>query len=383
MNEPSLIGHAEELVRIIRKSPQPGDAIASDYYRSKKYIGARDRRFIGEWTFRTLRTLALVEAYQVKGAGGTLQGPVEAAVALSRDLEAASFIAQQELTTQINTQQWLLDETLRRWDDAADVWRAMMEEAPFTLRVNLRRTTREKILDILTQEDIPCSAGEHAPGAIIIHKRVNLTQHALYKDGLIEVQDEGSQLIAHACNVQPGMTILDACAGAGGKSLHLADLMQDRGTIIAEDIEWSRLREVPKRARTAGISIIQAIKIGRHAPSNRPTPSTQLFDRVLVDAPCTGMGTVRRLPMVKWRLTANQLSRYVRKQHAILNGVASRVRPGGLLIYATCSILPTENEDVVRTFLQHHTDFTLDAEQQVDPFHHGTDGLYWARMVRG
>lgn len=386
MTESSLIGHAEELVRIIRKSSQPGDQIASEYYRSKKYIGAKDRRFIGEWTFHTLRTLATAEAYYQAHPHDGLGGPVEAAIAMSRDAEASTFLAELPECTRINTQPWLLQETLRRWPDAAAVWQAMTQEAPFTIRVNLRRTTRAEVLQILQRDDIPAHAGVHAPAAIIIGKRVALTQHPLYLSGLIEIQDEGSQLISLACGAEPGMRVLDACAGAGGKSLHLADLMHDRGTIIARDIEWKRLREIPKRARQAGIRIIDIALIDvkqQHDPSLR---SLEPFDVVLVDAPCTGMGTVRRLPMPKWRLQPEQLLRYTRKQLHILSENASSVRSGGALVYATCSILPSENEDVVQRFLSNHPEFTLEAEQQVDPYHQGpspgTDGLYWARLRR-
>ena len=377
MTEQSLLGHAEELVRIIRKSAQPGDVIASEYYRSRKYIGAKDRRFIGEWTFRTLRCLATAEAYQHHQE---LAGPVTAAFTLAQDEQADAFIASLAESTRINTQPWLLAETQRRWpNDAANVWQAMMEEAPFTIRVNLRRISRADVMAALKHDDIPAREGVHSPAAVIIEKRVALTQHPLYLSGMIEIQDEGSQLIGMACHVHPGMRVLDACAGAGGKSLHLADLMHDKGTIIARDIEWKRLREIPKRARQAGTRIIDIALLEQKQNTHR-SKHDALFDVVLVDAPCTGMGTVRRLPMPKWRLQPEQLQRYTRKQLQILSENAAEVRPGGHLIYATCSILPSENEDVVRRFLEQHPTFTLETEQQVDPYHHGTDGLYWARM---
>lgn len=381
MNESSLTGHAEELVRIIRKSAQPGDVIASEYYRSKKYIGAKDRRFIGEWTFHTLRQLASAEAYQHTH---DLSGPVEAAIALARDPQAELFLHELPEHTRVNTQPWLLAETQRRWNNqAAYVWQAMMGEAPFTIRVNLRRMSRADVMAVLHRDEIPAHEGVHSPAAVIIEKRMALTQHPLYLSGMIEIQDEGSQLISLACGVEPGMRVLDACAGAGGKSLHLADLMHDRGTIIARDIEWKRLREIPKRARQAGIRIIDIALIEQRQDTHRSKHhpfKDELFDVVLVDAPCTGMGTVRRLPMPKWRLQPEQLQRYTRKQLQLLTENAAYVRPGGHLVYATCSILPSENEDVVRRFLEQHPTFTLEAEQQVDPYHHGTDGLYWARM---
>ncbi|RPI66723.1 MAG: RsmB/NOP family class I SAM-dependent RNA methyltransferase, partial [Ignavibacteriae bacterium] len=345
MKEESLLGHASELVRIIRKSAQPGDAIASEYFRSKKYIGAKDRRFISEWVFTTQRQLSLAEAY---GKAHGIEDAVHACFRMLTEKESNTAVIPsvseegaggEELGENnpvvICTQPWLLDETLKRWPDAAEVWRAMMEPAPLGLRVNLRRVSREKVMEALRAEDIPCEAGQHAPAAIVIHKRVNLTQHALFKGGFFEIQDEGSQMISLACKVRPGMSVLDACAGAGGKTLHLADIMKDQGVIVARDIEWNRLREIPIRAHTAGVQCIR-VDLTQSSGSSSSTPDTRsqrgpkprisyspqttnykqqtTFDVVLVDAPCSGMGTVRRLPMVKWRMRPDQLQRHVRKQ---------------------------------------------------------------------
>ncbi len=391
MKEESLLGHASELVRIIRKSPQPGDAIASEYFRSKKYIGAKDRRFISEWVFTTLRQLSLAEAY---GKDHGIDDVVHACYSMQGE-ERGSY----PLHIEICTQPWLLDETLKRWPDAADVWRAMMLPAPLGLRVNLRRVSRDKVMAALQAEDIPCEGGRHSPAAIIIHKRVNLTQHPLYKGGFIEIQDEGSQMISLACNAQPGMRVLDACAGAGGKTLHLADIMKDQGIIVARDIEWNRLREIPIRAHTAGVQCIRVDltqstaprteerTVSGKSPRIKYSPQTtnykqqSTFDIVLVDAPCSGMGTVRRLPMVKWRLTPEQLERHARKQLKILTENAQFVAEGGALVYATCSILPGENEQVVEKFLAAHPQFRLDEQRQMDPYHDQTDGLYYARLL--
>lgn len=408
MKEESLLGHTSELVRIIRKSPQPGDAIASEYFRSKKYIGAKDRRFISEWVFTTLRQLALAEAY---GKDHGIEDVVQACFAMlnsqSHNAQTAVIPSVSEegaegeypLHLRVCTQQWLLDETLKRWPDAAEVWRAMMEPAPLGLRVNLRRVSRDKVIDALRSEDIPCEGGKHSPAAIIVHKRVNLTQHPLYKGGFIEIQDEGSQMISLACKAQPGMRVLDACAGAGGKTLHLADIMKDQGIIVARDIEWNRLREIPIRAHTAGVQCVRVDLTQSTAPrTEERTPSGKrprikyspqttnykqqtTFDVVLVDAPCSGMGTVRRLPMVKWRLTPEQLERHARKQLKILTENAQFVAEGGALVYATCSILLGENENVVEKFLAAHPQFKLEEQRQMDPYHDGTDGLYFARLI--
>lgn len=393
----SLLGHAAELVRIIRKSPQPGDAIASEYFRSKKYIGASDRRFISGLVFHTLRTLSFSEAVQlhcglediVHGAHMLLEQP---------DQIDQAWIDSLPLHVRICTQDWLLASTQHRWpSDAWRVWDAMKSSAPLVLRVNLRRASRDAVLKKLIEEGLNATPGELSPAAILIHQRVNLLQHPLYLNGIVEVQDEGSQLIGYACAPREHDIVFDACAGAGGKTLHIADLQNDHGRVIAHDIEWNRLKEIPKRAERAGL---RSIKL--ETSKQRDQRGLPQADIVLVDAPCSGLGTVRRLPTVKWRITPETLARHARKQLQVLEQYAGLVAPGGILVYATCSIMPEENERVIEQFLSKHHDFVPDplapcftehgieahglqtdqATLQVDPFHHNTDGLFMARMRR-
>lgn len=412
----SLLGHTAELVRIIRKSPQPADGLASEYFRSKKYLGSTDRRFISGLVFHTLRTLALCEAVRehcglddVAHAGHLLMEP--------QDEVDLSFINDLPEHVRVNTQEWLLHATRERWPaDASDVWRSMMSPAPLVLRVNLRRADRAGVIARLRADGITCEPGAYAPAAIVVHQRVNLLQHGLYLDGIIEVQDEGSQLVGHACAVGPRDTVLDACAGAGGKTLHLADLQGDAGTIVAHDVEWQRLKEIPTRARRAGLRSIQVLapgsllaapqRGGRRPKHNHTRPLPRIpstFDLVLLDAPCSGLGTVRRMPMVKWRITPELLERHARKQLLVMEQYVPYVADGGVLVYATCSIMPQENEHVVERFLAAHPEFVLEpipwsttpdipatlAQQgasgmfQADPFHHGTDGLFVGRLRRG
>jgi 16S rRNA (cytosine967-C5)-methyltransferase len=393
----SLLGHSAELVRIIRKSPQPSDVIASEYFRSKKYIGASDRRFISGLVFHTLRTLSLCEAI---AAHEDMTDVVHAGHALMEKgldgLGPWTDVLPEHV--RVCTQDWLLASTKKRWSDAADVWQGMTLAAPLVLRVNLRRASRERVLQHLHSENIDAVASPLSPAAIIVNQRINLLQHPLYKGGIVEIQDEGSQLIGYACAPREHDVILDACAGAGGKALHLADLQMAKGQIVANDIEWNRLKEIAPRANRAGV---RCISVERTEPRAQQRDDRR-FDLVLVDAPCSGLGTVRRMPMAKWRITPDTLARHARKQRQVLDEYASRVAKGGVLVYGTCSIMPEENEHVVETFLADHPEFTgeplapcfgrygvnvpeLTAEQfmlQLDPLHHGTDGLFMARMRR-
>ena len=393
----SLLGHSAELVRIIRKSPQPSDVIASEYFRSKKYIGASDRRFISGLVFHTLRTLSLSEAIaeheqmpDIAQAGHAL---------MEKGLDGLGPWAH-ELPEHVRvcTQDWLLESTRTRWSDAADVWQSMTLAAPLVLRVNLRRVSRERVLRHLHSDNIDAVEGPLSPAAVIVNQRVNLLQHPLFKGGIVEIQDEGSQLVGYACDPRQDDVILDACAGAGGKSLQLADLQMAKGQIVANDIEWNRLKEITPRAHRAGV---RSITVERRQPGSAARDDRQ-YDLVLVDAPCSGLGTARRMPMVKWRITPETLSRHARKQRQVLEEYVSHVRPGGVLVYATCSIMPEENERVVEKFLADHPEFTgeplapcferygvnipgLTAHQfmlQLDPLHHATDGLFMARMRR-
>jgi 16S rRNA (cytosine967-C5)-methyltransferase len=401
MNRTSLLGHAAELVRIIRKSPQPADALASEYTRARKYIGATDRRFITGLVFHTLRILSLAEHLAaVRGYADCTEGAL-------LHLEDPSVIHDGACTDApphvlLCTQQWLLDGTRGVWGQEADaLWTLFQSPAPVGLRVNLRRCTRESVLDRLRQDGIVVEAGVWSPAAIIMKERVRLENHPLVRDGFLEIQDEGSQMIAIAAGPTAGTTILDSCAGAGGKTLHMADIVQDKATILARDIEPGRLRELPGRARRAGLQCIRTslVRRGEHWPQGLARPGADL---VLVDAPCSGLGTARRLPMVKWRLTPELANRHHRKQVTILSDNAHWVADGGVLVYATCSILPDENHAVVDHFLEHHPDFVAERLPepcssahaasvtssyasclQMDTVRHSTDGLFVARFRKG
>lgn len=400
MKEESLLGHAAEAVRIIRKSPQPADLVMSRYLRERKYVGATDRRFISAVVFTCLRKLQTCQA--IADALG-LDDVTAAAHALLQG-SADSVLANLSEDVTSNTQPWLLESTRERWgDNAGNVWRALAEPAAVVLRVNQRRASRAALLEALQADGIRCHAGRWSSVAIVLEERVFLDSHKVIKEGYAEVQDEASQMVSIAAAPNMLDSVLDACAGAGGKTLHVADLQRDKGHIIARDVDAQRMRSLLPRARRAGLQSIFVMPIQLHEHNGtlpRGFPRNG-FDLVLIDAPCTGMGTVRRMPMPKWTLTEDRLQRYVAKQRHLLHSLSTHVRVGGVLLYATCSILPQENEHVVREFLAAHPEFTLETLPescataceaagihtdngmlQMDPFHHGTDGLFMARMRR-
>jgi len=235
----------------------------------------------------------------------------------------------------------------------------------------------------------------YLPEAVRVSKRMQFEALQTFRDGLFEVQDEGSQILSYLVGPQPGETVVDACAGAGGKSLHLAQLMKDDGRIYATDAVRERLSATTQRAKRAGIKILRAM----HSDELPACLSPEGADRVLVDAPCSGTGVFRRNPWAKLFLTADDVRNHARQQKAILRTNAMFVRPGGRLVYATCSLLEEENEGIVHDFLGSHPDFELLpvsellGEQGLQaissgtflvlyPYRHQTDGFFGAVMVR-
>ena len=219
------------------------------------------------------------------------------------------------------------------------------------------------------------------PDALILQERANVFETDAFQRGLFEVQDASSQLVASFTEVSPGMQVIDACAGAGGKSLHLAALMENKGQLTALDIYPHKLHELKRRARRAGAHNITT----RHIKSNKVIKKLHgRGDRVLIDAPCTGLGVLRRNPDAKWKIDADFLERVKQTQKHIIHTYATMVKPGGKLVYATCSILKEENQNQVESFLQSEIgkQFTLEQEQFVSPAKSGFDGFYMAKMIR-
>ncbi len=271
--------------------------------------------------------------------------------------------------------EWGARELGERWDK---VLPALNSSAPVFLRANRIKANAQEVTKRLTQEKIEA---EVAGGdAVRLKKRANVFLTKAFHAGLFEVQDLNSQRVAPELQAQPGDRVIDACAGGGGKSLHLAALMQNKGKIVAMDIFEKKLEQVKERGKRAGSSIIETRWIENNKVIKRLAESA---DRLLLDVPCTGMGVLRRNPDAKWKLTPEDLTRLNETQSQILNQYTSMVKPGGVVVYATCSIMPSENSAQVEKFLsQNETKFTLDKQETLYPETDGPDGFYYARLLK-
>lgn len=258
---------------------------------------------------------------------------------------------------------------------------ALNQQADVILRVNTLKTTKEKLQEELFDLDIETDVLNHYPNALKLKERANVFSTEAFKKGHFEVQDASSQLVAEFLNVEPGMRVIDACAGAGGKTLHLAALMENKGQIIALDIYENKLNELKRRAK----------RNGAHNIENRVIDSTKVIkklydkaDRVLIDAPCSGLGVLRRNPDAKWKLQPEFIEKIKGTQQDILQQYSRMVKVGGQLVYATCSILPSENQKQVERFLKSDAGehFVLLKDKNVLAHQSGFDGFYMALLER-
>lgn len=258
---------------------------------------------------------------------------------------------------------------------------ALNQQAEVILRTNTLKTTKEKLRKALLDEGIVTEPIKGYRTALRLPQRTNVFVTESFKKGFFEVQDASSQLVAELLDVRPGQRVVDTCAGAGGKSLHLAALMENKGQLIAMDIYESKLKELKRRAR----------RNGAHNIETREIDSTKVFkklygsaDRVLIDAPCTGLGVIRRNPDTKWKLQPDFLEKITKTQQELLRSYSKIVKSGGKLVYATCSILPQENTDQVNSFLasEEGKEFTLIAEKKIYASQSGFDGFYMVLMER-
>jgi len=257
--------------------------------------------------------------------------------------------------------------------------KALNLQAAVVLRANTLRGTRTNLEKNLNENDVETIVDPKYKDALILKERKNVFITDAFKSGLFEVQDASSQLVAEFLDVKPGMRVIDTCAGAGGKTLHLAALMENKGSIIAMDIYAGKLKELSRRAKRAGA----------HNITPRPIESSKTIkkqynsaDRVLIDAPCSGLGVLKRNPDAKWKLQPEFINNIRQTQQEILQSYSKLVKKGGKLVYATCSIFPSENENQVATFLESNKDYILIRDKTVLPSESGFDGFYMALLER-
>lgn len=256
---------------------------------------------------------------------------------------------------------------------------ALNQQATLSLRVNTIRNSVAQLKTLLNAEGIEYTEVPYAPNAIVLAKRKSLKNLPAYKEGMFEIQDVSSQLVAPMLQLKQGLTVVDACAGAGGKTLHMAQIMNNNGTLIAMDVSEHKLTELQVRAKRAGVSILNTYLAGE----NTVTSLHEKADRLLLDVPCSGTGVLRRKPDAKWKLSPEFMDEVKAQQRELLDNYSTIVKPGGLMIYSTCSIFPSENEGQIAAFIERQQGrFKLVEDKKVSPAESGFDGFYIALLKR-
>ena len=416
----SLLEQAVAVTTELLYFRQPADAVLSAFFRAHR-CGPRERTFIAETAYTVLRRKRTLAAWSGPAAsvrqlvmaallrhGGISQRQLEESVS-RRDAQwladrraAAAMAAEPDpgLADRLDLPDWLVERLLAVMPEAevVDLANALNRPAPLDLRVNTIKADRAAVLARLNQEGIASAACPYAPEAIRLAGKPALAKNPLFLDGSIEVQDEGSQLLGHLLAPKRGEMVVDFCAGAGGKTLLLGALMRSTGRLYAFDVSEKRLAKLKPRLARSGLSNVHPAAIA-HENDSHVKRLQGKCDRVLVDAPCSGLGTLRRNPDLKWRQTPQSVAELTVKQASILAAAAKLLKPGGRLVYATCSLLAEENAGIVDAFLAAHPTFVrrpagdvlaaqgiridLPGEDlQLLPHIHGADGFYAAVLER-
>ncbi len=419
MTHDTLLKHASALLAAILNGQSAADKAMERYFREHRELGARDRGEVAESTYAALRRLALL-----KHAAGA-DAPASALMATcllslgwsARALEQANYrpkegyearhlaerlrgLRQEELPLDVRTNlpQWLAERLVEQLgqDETIALADALNQPAPLDIRINTLKTERDALQAQLAAEGHDLQPTPYSPLGLRRNDRAPLFKTRSFQEGLFEIQDEGSQLLGLLLEPKRRELVVDFCAGAGGKTLEVGALMANTGTLYAFDVAAKRLEKLKPRLARAGLDNVRAVVIDSERDA-RVRRLASKADRVLVDAPCSGTGTVRRNPDIKWRPI--DLDEITAKQKNILAAAATLVRPGGRIVYATCSLLREENEAIIEGFLADHPDFALVpanevlARRNVDiagmdrylrlyPHRHGTDGFFAAVAER-
>jgi len=368
-----------------RSNGAPADRLIGDWFRTRRFAGSGDRRAVRELAYRAIRLCGEVpetgRAAMLRVAGEDPQ--VAALFDGSRHAPTAIGAGEQAAAGGV-APAWLMQRLAESGIDAAQA-ESLLDRAPLDIRVNTLRAGTLELPDG-GQRTAAGNGWRYPPDT-------RIEQTSAYLEGMVEVQDAGSQLTCEVVAARPGETVIDLCAGAGGKTLALAAAMENSGRLIAADADRMRLSRLGPRAQRAGATGIETLLLDANREMEALAPFVDKADAVLVDAPCSGTGTWRRNPEARWRLTDKQLERYAAIQSRLLDIAARLVRPGGRLVFVTCSLLDAEGAGQAAGFLARNTGFRAEipvlpagtargAGLRLSPYHDGTDGFFVARFVR-
>lgn len=371
-----IVDELAKALRKILKLDGPADVLMSLYFKNARHLGPRERTIIAEAIYYTMRHLSMITwrmAPVCPAKAPKLTGLLTLALQYGIDnipdailgrekeplknmLRPKNSEAPKEIQAEVP--KWLYDKAVVQYTDHKALFEAMQQSALLDLRVNTLKATPDEVIEELTQHGVQAEKGQYSPECVRLNIKPALTQWPIYKEGKVDVQDEGSQLIARLVQPKRGEMVCDFCAGAGGKTLALGALMKSTGRIYAFDVNEKRLAGLTPRMRRAGLSNIHPAVI-RNEHDLRVKRLYGKMDRVLVDAPCSGTGTYRRNPDLKWRFGEDELDRINEIQKSVIRSAAKMLKAGGRLVYATCSILQRENQDVINDFLAENPDFRL------------------------
>lgn len=382
---PNLIRQAAVVLSNLLTFSGPADAKLGEFFRNNRELGTKERAFVAESVYGVLRRLRylstvtanaeddpddarkLILAYLLRVQGMSIR---ELEPMLNEQQKEWALMIKAKptdnlpLAVQADVRDWLWDKLVDQYGEAEAlaIARSMHEQATLDLRVNTIKGDRDEVLAKFLAENTSANNSfektPYSPVGIRMPNRMNIGRHVLFTEGKIEVQDEGSQLLAFLVAPKRGMMVADFCAGAGGKTLAMGALMRNTGRLYAFDVSEKRLHNLGQRLKRSGLSNLQAQLIGSETDPKLKRLNGK-FDRVLVDAPCSGLGTLRRNPDLKWRQTPEDVAELNIKQGNILARAAKLTKVGGRLIYATCSLLRDENENIAEQFLASHPDFKL------------------------
>ena len=380
-------------VQDIFKGQRYADKAIERVFKQHPQWGSRDRRFVAEGVYEIVRNYRLyarlaetetnywfITAVWLVLRGTEIPEWQEFKHVRPDQIKAARELLREDFNVNESVPDWLYERISEEIgeDAARREIQAMNTPANVYLRVNTLKTTIQACKTELEKDGVQTILVPDLENALQLQKRENIFSNRLFKEGWFEIQDAGSQQIASFLMPRSGETVIDACAGAGGKSLHLAALMNNKGRIISMDVEDYKLEELKKRARRANAHNIETKIIDK-------TKTIQALqsraDRVLLDVPCSGLGVLKRNPDAKWKLDKEKIEKTSRIQRVILQDYSAMVKAGGTVVYSTCSILPSENEKVVQAFLEKNKNYALKEEKHLSPSQ-GFDGFYMARIER-